>query len=206
MIKVALIDDHPMIFEGLKSLLSGNNDIHLASHAPNAFDGLQMIKDELPDVLLLDINLPDVNGIDLCSRIRKEFPDLKVIALSTFKERSYMTKMMAAGASGYMQKSVSALELAEGIRQVMKGKEFFDSESGKLYQAIKAESDKLPLITPRELEVLKLIAAGMTNIQIADKIFVSPLTVDSHRKNLIAKLGVNNTASLIRYASEHHLL
>ena len=206
MIKIALIDDHPMIFEGLKSLLAQSPEMDLNSHAGNAFDGLQILKATTPDVLLLDINLPDINGIELCSKLRKEFPKLKIIALTTFKERSYMVKMMSAGASGYMQKSVGAAELVKGIHEVLNGNDFFDKESTQLYKAIKEESEKLPLVTTRELEVLRLIAQGMTNNEIGEKIFISPLTVDSHRKNLIAKLGVKNTAALVRYASEHHLL
>jgi len=190
MIRVGIIDDHPMIYEGLKGLLSSQGDISLESYAPNAFDGMQMLKKKELDVVLLDINLPDINGIDLCCRIKKDFPNIKILALSTFKERSYMTKMMASGASGYLQKSVTTHELVEGIKEVLKGNHYFDHESGKLYDSIIEETERLPLITTRELQVLKMIAEGFTNAQIADKIFVSPLTVDSHRKNLIAKLKV----------------
>jgi two-component system nitrate/nitrite response regulator NarL len=149
----------------------------------------------------LDINLPDISGIDLCLKIKKEFPQIHIIGLSTFSQRSYIAQMMQNGASGYLLKSATKEEIEEAINTVMLGKLFFNISS------VSNNNEKdAPLLTRREKEILILIADGLTNNEIATKLFLSSHTVDSHRKNLFIKFDVNNVALLVKKASQAGLL
>lgn len=168
---------------------------------------MPFLKKHAVDITLLDINLPDINGIELCKKIKKEFPATKVLGISTFNDRSYISRMIENGASGYLIKSASAEEISDAIQTVMSGKLYMSLEMEHVLQpSTVMPSGLLPAVTKREKEVLQLIAEGLTNNQIAEKLFISSLTVDSHRKNLMTKLKVNNTASLIRIAIEHRLI
>lgn len=204
--RILIVDDHPVVVEGIKSVLLQIGDTVIAGSASNAFEALSFLKKNPVEIVLLDINLPDVSGIDLCKKIRKEFPDVRVIAISTFSDRSYISRMVENGASGYLMKSAAAQEIASAINTVLQGRLYLSLEMEHvLHPAAANPPGNLPALTKREKEVLKLIAEGFTNNQIAEKLFISPLTVDSHRKNLLTKLHVNNTAALIRLAAEHHL-
>ncbi len=205
MIKVLIVDDHPMILEGLKTLLSEETDMTVTHLCANAIDAMAAVKEEMPDVALLDINLPDINGIELCGKIKGEFPSIKTIGLTTFSERSYVNSMLEAGASGYLIKSSTKEEITNAIKQVYKGGMVLNVPFD-LIQSEVFKKDKAPLLTPREKEVLSLIAEGHTNPQIASKIFVSVLTVNSHRKNLLSKFEVSNTAALITAAAKMGLI
>ena len=206
-VRVFIIDDHPVVVAGLQSLLGGIENIAVAGAVSNAFEAMPFLKANAVDVILLDINLPDVSGIDLCKKINKEFPCIKILAVSTFSERSYISRMIANGASGYLMKSAPAGEIAEAIETVLKGKMYVSVSMEHMLRPLSAVSpDGLPALTKREKEILGHIAEGLTNNQIAEKLFISPLTVDSHRKNLLTKLNMNNTASLIRFAVEKGLI
>lgn len=175
--------------------------------AGNAVETVNLLKTVTVDVLLLDINLPDISGIDLCKKLKKEFPTIKVLALSTFSDRSYISRMIENGALGYLIKSASAGEIAEAIASVMRGNLYMSLNMEHLLRPLAVSpTGSLPELTKREKEVLQYISQGLTNNQIAEKLFVSPSTVDTHRKNMITKLGVSNTASLIRVAVEHGLI
>jgi DNA-binding NarL/FixJ family response regulator len=205
--KVFIVDDHPMVVAGLNSLLGQLKNIEVAGAVSNAFDAIPFLKKNHVDVILLDINLPDISGIDLCKKIHKEFPEIKIIGISTFSERSYISRMIENGALGYLIKSASKEEIAEAIDTVLKDKMYLSVSMEHIAKPLSIlPSDHLPALTKREKEILQLISEGFTNNQIAEKLFISPLTVDSHRKNLLTKLNVNNTASLIRLAVEHGLL
>jgi DNA-binding NarL/FixJ family response regulator len=202
-----IVDDHPVVIAGLRQLLGQLEGMEIAATAANAFEAMQGLKTHAIDVVLLDINLPDINGIELCKKIRKEFPGIKILGLSTFGDRGYISRMIESGASGYLMKSSSATEIAEAIQTVIDGRLYLSLSMEQLLKSGSSESpDAFPALTRREKEVLTLIAEGLTNNQIAAKLFISPLTVDSHRKNLLTKLKVNNTASLIRLAVQHGLL
>lgn len=203
-IKLLIVDDHPLILEGLQNLLSNQPNIDLIHLCQDAIEVMQAIKKEIPDVALLDINLPDINGIDLCTKIKQEFPGIQVIALTTFAQRSYIQKMMQAGASGYLLKNADKTEILEAIATVHEGGMVFNVKSDD--RLTLEENTVQPILTPREKEVLSLIADGLTNAEIAEKIFVSVLTVNSHRKNLLRKFEVNNTAMLIKHAANMGLL
>ncbi|MBC8111615.1 MAG: response regulator transcription factor [Verrucomicrobia bacterium] len=208
MIKVFLIDDHPMVIEGIKALLFHSENIEIIGSAGNAFLAMEFLRNQQADVVLLDINLPEIDGIELCKKIKNEFPTTKILGLSTFKERSYIAKMIENGASGYVLKSVPQEELTEAITSVFAGKIYLNEEIAQVLtkNSTEANSKTLPLLTRREKEVLICIADGLTNPEIAEKLFVSPLTIDSHRKNLLAKFEVKNTASLIKIAVENGLI
>lgn len=205
--KIFIVDDHPMVVAGLKSLLSQLKNAEVAGAVSNAFDAILFLKKNKVDIILLDINLPDISGIDLCKKINKEFPEIRILGISTFSERSYISRMIENGASGYLIKSASVEEIAEAIETVLKGNLYLSVSMEHLLRPLcVTQLDKLPALTKREKEILSNIADGLTNNQIAEKLFISPLTVDSHRKNLLTKLNVNNTASLIRLAVENRLI
>jgi DNA-binding NarL/FixJ family response regulator len=174
--------------------------------ADTAANALYFLKKQKADVILMDINLPDMSGVDLCKLIKTLYSNIVVLALSTFNQGLYMSKIMENGASGYLLKNVSRKELIEAIATVANGTVYFSFEAGKTYKATLEKSSMTPVLTKREKEILKLIAEGFTNIQIGQQLFISIDTVDTHRKNLYTKLNVKNTALLIRYAIENNIL
>ncbi len=207
MIRVFIVDDHPVVIEGLHSLLQNEKGIEWAGHAMNASSCLGFFINNTADVILMDINMPGMDGIELCSVIKNKYPGIFVLGLSTFNQGIYIKKMMENGASGYILKNSSRDELLKAIQTVNHGGIYFSGESGmalKEYQ--KSSGTQLPELSNREKEILALIAEGYTNPQIAEKLFLSSFTVDSHRKNLLAKLDVKNTATLIRLAVERKLI
>lgn len=205
--KIFIVDDHPMVVAGLHSLLMQLENLEVSGSVSNAFEAIPFLKKNQVDVILLDINLPDISGIDLCKKIHKEFPQIKIIGISTFSERSYISRMIENGALGYLIKSASKEEIAEAIDTVMKGKMYLSVSMEHIAKPLSIlPSGHFPALTKREKEILKLISEGMTNNQIAEQLFISPLTVDSHRKNLLTKLNANNTASLVRVALENQLI
>jgi DNA-binding NarL/FixJ family response regulator len=206
MTRVYIVDDHSVVVEGIYSLLQKEKDIEMAGYAANADNCIEYFSTHTADVILMDISLPDMNGVDLCKLIKKDYPGIMVLALSTFNQGTYIRKMMESGASGYLLKNAGKQEIVEAIKAVTKGKTYFSFDAG---QALKSHTDlqnAIPPLTKREKEVLVNVADGLTNAQIAEKLFISIDTVDTHRKNLHTKLNVNNTAMLIRFAIENKLL
>ena len=207
MIRIFIVDDHPVVIEGIHSLLQNEKDMAWMGHAMNAASCLGFFVNNTADVVLMDISMPGMDGVELCAVMKEKYPGIMILGLSSFNQGLYIKKMVENGASGYILKNSSKEELIKAIHAVHEGCIYFSGEVGmalKEYQ--KSEKNDLRLLTPREKEVLELIAQGYTNPQIAEKIFLSPFTVDSHRKNLLAKLGVKNTASLIRLAVEKKLI
>ena len=205
MINIFIIDDHPMVVAGLTALLHDFEEVKVAGSVSNAFEAIPFLKSNDVDLVLLDINLPDISGIDLCRKITKDFPGVKVLGISTFGERSYISRMIENGASGYLIKNASAAEIQEAIETVMAGKLYLSVSIETLLKS-KNNYAEIPALTKREKEILSLISEGYTTNQMAEKLFISPLTVESHRKNLLTKLNVNNTASLIRLAVSMNLV
>ena len=193
-----------MVIEGIRSLLQNEREIEWMGHATNADSCLAFLKHQQPDVILMDINLPDKSGIDLCKEVVELYPAVFIIGLSTFSQQSFIQKMMDNGASGYVLKNATQEELMEGITTVAKGKKYLSNEAAKSLQ--KSLQNGMPVLTRREKEVLELIADGLTNIEIGQKLFISTTTVDSHRKNLLAKFEAKNIASLIKTAMQLQLI
>jgi len=203
-VKVFITDDHYMVIEGIRSLLQYEKNFEWMGHAMNAASCLAFLQNEQPDVILMDINLPDINGIDLCKEVKATYPAIKIIGLSSFNQQSFIQKMMDNGASGYVLKNATGEELIEAIETVMGGYKFLSIEAASTIK--RNEDSKKPILTRREKEVLLLIAEGMTNNAIAEKLFVSSTTVDSHRKNLLTKFDAKNTATLIRSAAHFQFI
>ncbi len=207
MIRVFIVDDHPMVIEGIHSLLQHEKGIEWARQAMNANSCLGYFVNNTADVILMDISMPGMDGVELCAVMKEKYPGIMILGLSTFNQGLYIKKMMENGASGYILKNSSKEELLAAIEVVNKGDIYFSGEAGEALTAYnKTARTALPEISPREKEILGLIAEGYTNPQIAEKIFLSTFTVDSHRKNLLAKLQVKNTASLIKLAVENKLI
>ncbi|HTF27500.1 MAG TPA: response regulator transcription factor [Flavitalea sp.] len=203
MIRIFIVDDHPMVVEGMRSILTQMTDVEVAGHAMNAASCMGYFVNNSADLVLLDINLPDQSGIDVCKALLKRKPELKVISLTNFDQLTYLQNMKDAGAKGYLLKNSSSDEIEKAITTVMAGNEFWLGRDN-VRESIQDHNQLL--LTRREIEVLKLIAEGLTNQEIADKLFVSTSTVDSHRKNLMSKLQVKNTAALVRTALENKII
>ena len=204
-IKILVTDDHPMVLEGMQAMLSQISFVAIIGVAHNAYKAMELIKADRPHIVITDISMPEISGIELTAKIRKEYPEVKIIAMSTFNERSYISQMVQNGASGYILKSAAKEEIEEAILTVYEGK-LYMSIALEMSKQEQQKINKMPILTSREKEVLLLIAEGFTNPQIAEKLFVSPYTVDSHRKNLLTKFEVNNTAGLIKLAAKFGLL
>ena len=192
--RVFIVDDHYMVIEGIRSLLQNEKEIDWMGHATNAASCLAFLKQQQPDVILMDINLPDLSGIDLCKEVRAKYPSVFVLGLSTFNQQAFIRNMLENGASGYVLKNADKLELLEAITTVMSGKNYLSHE---VSLSLRESDNSLPPVTRREKEVLQLIAEGLTNTEIAEKLFISIATVNTHRKSLLEKFDAKNTAILI---------
>ncbi|MFB2119054.1 response regulator [Parapedobacter sp. 2B3] len=203
-IEMMIIDDHPMVIEGLRSLLADQEGIHIAQAHTLGEAAFRILGEQRIDVVLLDINLPDVNGTDLCARITSAFPQVRVLGISTYSEASLIHRMIQNGAKGYLLKNASADELVRAVQLVHGGQVYFSPEVQKILAEFSIQEK--PKLTRREQEVLQLIAAGVTTQQIADQLFLSPLTIETHRRNIMQKFGVNNAPAMIRAAVDHKYL
>jgi len=207
MIRLFIVDDHPVVIEGIHSLLQHEKDIEWAGQAMNAQSCLGYFVNNTADVVLMDISMPGMDGVALCAAMKEKYPGIFILGLSTFNQGLYIKKMMENGASGYILKNSTKEELIKAIHTVRDGGIYFSGEAGQaLAEYQRSSRAELPVLTAREKEILNLIAEGYTNPEIAAKIFLSSFTVDSHRKNLLAKLNVKNTATLIKLAVEHKLI
>lgn len=216
MIKVVLVDDHKIIRDGLKALLSNNNEIEVVGECSNGNELIEFLKHNEIRVVLMDINMPELNGIDTTTIITKEFPKVRVLALSMHKEDRFISKILKEGALGYVLKSTSGKELIEAIKKVAAGENYFSEEvvaimmskytkNGPIAKAT-AGLVSIDEFTSREVEIIKLVANGLTNNKIADTLIISPRTVDTHRRNILQKLGVHNTAGIVKFAFKHELV
>ena len=200
-INVLLTDDHQIIIDGLKSLLKNQDEINVAAEAKNGREALRFLDLISVDVLLMDIDMPVMNGIDTLKEIRRQNSKVKVVILSMHNEAGMIKSLMDLGANGYLLKSCSQNELIDAIKKVASGQSYFSSDvTLALLKPSANQSQPNELITDRETEILKLIAAGFSNKEIGDQLFISHRTVDTHRTNLMKKLDVNNIAGLISYA------
>lgn len=206
MIRIYIVEDHNVVVEGLRVLLQNETDISIVGSAGTAADCLEFFASHTADVLLMDINLPDMSGVDLCQLIKSRYKTVMVLGLSTFNQGIYMNKIMENGASGYLLKNITRQELIDGIKTANSGGVYFSFEAGKIYKNTIEKISQQPVLTKREKEIVKLVAEGLTNVQISKQLFISVDTVDTHRKNLYTKLNINNTAMLIRYAIDNGLI
>lgn len=204
MINLLIADDHQVVIDGLKSLLSLEDDFLVVGEALNGKMVLEALKDRKVDVVLLDINMPVMDGIETTKIMRKDHPDVKILILTMYNKPEFIRNILEAGASGYVLKNVGKEELIDAIRKVEKGEDYFSlSVTRTMMDSYKSGTNSNTFeLTKRERDVLKLLAKGHMTTEIAEKLFISPHTVNTYRKNLLSKLNVKNTASLVRYAIE----
>lgn len=201
--KLFIVDDHYMVIEGIHSILQNEQDIEWVGQAMNASSCLAFLKRNQPDVILMDINLPDRSGVDLCKEVKQLYPLVHILGLSTFNQQHVIRNMMDNGASGYVLKNATKQELLTAITTVRLGKTFLSFEA---VQSLREAAVEAPVISRREKEVLQLIAEGLTNAEIAAKLFISIPTVNTHRRSLIEKFDAPNTAVLIGRATKMGLV
>ncbi|SEW51342.1 response regulator transcription factor [Chitinophaga arvensicola] len=204
---LAIVDDHPIVLEGLQRLLSNVKGITISGCFTTGTAFMSFLKENKVDVLLLDITLPDVNGIDLCKEVKSLSPDTHVLALSNHAERSMILQMIQHGATGYLLKNISSEELIACIREALSGMITFSKGAREIMaRPSVTELKGIPQLTRREKEILHLISDGKTTPDIAAQLNLSPLTVETHRKNLIQKFQVKNMAALIKIAAQQGLI
>ena len=206
-IKVMVVDDHTIVRDGISALLALVRDIEVVGEASCGSEALKMVKSVEPDVILMDIAMPDMSGLEATRQICKEFPKTKVIALTQHDDREFVFPIIEAGASGFISKVAASSELASGIRSVSRGDSYLSPSVARLmvenYQQTAGERvshDPYSQLTERERDVLKLLAEGHSTQEIADILVITPKTVEGHKTNLMAKLGIHNRIDLVKYA------
>ena len=206
MIKIFILDDHYMVIEGIQSLLVNEKDIEFIGSASTVESCRAFLKQKQPDVLLMDISLPDGSGIDLCKEVRESYPGMFVLGLSTFNQESFIRKMLENGASGYVLKNATRKELRDAIIAVNNREIYIAFEAAKTLRLAKSYQAGDIVIGRREKEVLELLANGQTNTAIAAELAISIHTVDTYRRSLLSKLNAKNTAELIKLAFVYKLI
>ncbi len=204
-IRVVLADDHTVVRRGVRSLLEMSPDIEIVAEAGDGHQALEAVVAHRPDLLVTDIAMPGLTGLDLAERISRDFPETRVLILSVHKEKAYATRALAVGAAGYLIKDADADECEAAVRAVVRGDSYLSpavsghlvAEYARLAQAEAAAADPL---TERQREVLRLIAEGMQTKMIARKLLISVKTVETHRSQLMDRLGIHDVAGLVRYA------
>ncbi len=210
-IKVIIVDDHKLVTDCISLFLKGAREIEVIGVTHSGKDTLSMLKKEKPEVVLVDITMPEMSGIQLTEAIKKKYPTIKILILSMHSDYNNISDAIDAGADGYVPKDVSSEELVEAIVTVSKGKNFFHStisdEIVKNYASKRQQNDNiLPQLTRRELEVLQLFAEGFNNSEIADKLFLSVRTIESHKNHILQKTNMKNSVELIKFAIKNKII
>jgi len=207
MIRIIIADDHALFLAGLKSLLGEVEDLDVVGTAENGKEALALIEDNDCDVILLDIDMPEMNGIEAAEKIIADHPGVKILMLTMHDKLVMIEKMLTIGVQGYVLKNTSRPDLTEAIRNLHAGKSHFSREvTDKLAQQFRRSKDAASGLTKREKEVLVLIGEGLKTSEISEKLFISTNTVDTHRKNLYSKAGVKNIVELLNWAKEREYI
>lgn len=212
-IRIIVADDHHILLDGLKALLQKQKDIEIVGLFNNGKEVYKALPNLNIDVALLDINMPEMDGLELTRKIKKEFPSIPVIILSMHDDAGHIMELIDAGASGYLLKNVTDKELLEAIKSVATGKFYFSTEVSEKIAAVAMQQQRRqdaaedePKLTDRELEILKLVAKEYSNAQIAQTLFISERTVETHRKNMLRKTNNKTILGLLRYAIERQII
>ncbi|HVI45588.1 MAG TPA: response regulator transcription factor [Chitinophaga sp.] len=207
MINIVAVDNHPIVLEGLQKLLSNSADILPGGYSRSGKEILALLDAQPADIVLMDINLTDINGILLCQEIKRKYTQTGIIVLSTHSERHVIMSAIGNGASGYVMKSATGPEILQAVYSVYKGSIYFCSGTQRVLNNKDAEyTPPMPHLTRRETEILKLIGKGYTSHEIASQLFISVYTVDGHRKNLKEKFELSNMTAVIKRAAEYNII
>lgn len=213
-VKILIADDHDLIHNGIKNMLRPIKRYKIIGKANNGAEAVQKAMELKPDVILMDISMPVLNGIEATKIITDKFPDIKIIALTQYEEQEYVVQILKSGGSGYLLKNSKKKEFIEAIESVLSGKKVFSEKiseqliNGLIHKTTaddKPEEHEIPL-TKREIEIIKKIADDMSNQQIADELHISLRTVETHRRNLMQKLNVKTVVALLKYAAQHNII
>lgn len=206
-LKIYLVDDHQMLIDGLKALLYGEESYFVIGENTNPEKAIEEIKEYQPDIVLTDISMPVIDGIELTKRVKKALPKTKIIALSMFGEVDTIKEMMAANADGYILKNTGKKELLTALNQVAIGNTFYSEEvNQQLQNSSNSEAVKSSILSAREIEIVELIAKEYTNAKIAETLFISERTVETHRKNIFRKTDTKSVIGLIKYCVDKKLI
>jgi two-component system response regulator NreC len=210
-ISVLIADDHTIVRSGVRMLLEAESDIRVVGEALNGREALELTESLQPDVVLMDITMPEMDGLEATKQLKSRFPHINVLVLTMHRSDDYFFEMLKAGASGYILKGAKTSELINAVRIVQQGQIFlYPSMTQKLVQGYiqlaEWDNEGEPSLSPREKEILQLLAEGYSNKEIAEKLVISPSTVHSHRGNLLDKLGLGNRRDLIQYARKRGLI
>ncbi|MCC6410042.1 MAG: response regulator transcription factor [Saprospiraceae bacterium] len=212
MINILIADDHRIVIEGLQLMLREAEDLRCVGEAPNGKQVLDLLENTPVDVLLLDIHMPEMDGLECCPLVKKRWPNVKVLVLSMMREASLVKAMLRQGASGFLLKNAGKDEVIDAIRKVHEGKQAFSAEvledmmGSFSNKKIKTSTSPFPTLSRREKQIMQLILDEKTTSEIAEELFISFGTVETHRRNLLLKLNARNTAGLVKAALEYDLL
>ena len=212
---ILLVDDHQIVLDGLKNIIKELNQYQIIGTANNGNEALQYIQTLEPDIVLLDIDMPIMNGIVVAERSKKEHPETKIIILSLHHEKSIIKHLISTGVDGYLLKNSDKSELLKALEIVAQGKKYFSSDvaislsqSQRPFHSLRGELDQTEILlslTNREKEIVSLICEGLTNKELAERLHISPRTADAHRANLMKKLNVKNVVGVVKFAMKHGL-
>lgn len=209
-IDILVIDDHPIVLDGIRTMLKEESQFKIVATAKNAAEALSYLAQHAPHIILLDISLPDMDGLQLCQKIRVNNKTSKILGLTSFNEAGMISSLLKMGGNGYLLKNMERSELIRAMHAVLGGKIFLSEAANESilaqFQNQKADADDGPLLTRREKEILTMLADGLKGPEIAEKLFLSPLTVETHRKNLCKKLNANSVQMLLKVARERKLI
>lgn len=212
MITIGLADDHNVVRQGLRLLLEGEPDLSVVGEAADGLEAVKLVEAERPEVLVVDLMMPGINGLEVSRQVGQRFPDTRVVILSMHDNEAYVLQALRSGAAGYVLKDADGEELVQAVRTVVTGRRYLSSAlSERALDAYVQKAQEAPLeayetLTTREREVLHLAAEGMTNAQIAERLVISPRTVEVHRRNLMRKLSLHKQADLIRFALQQGII
>lgn len=209
-INLLIADDHTMFLQGIVSLLEQESEINIVGKAVNGIEALEIIKTKNPDLIILDISMPEMDGIELSKILKKDFPEVKILIVSTHSNVKIISRLIRIGVNGYLLKNAEKSELLKAIHSIASGENYFSEETEEKHLANHLKIEKqvsiLTELSSREKEILVLIAHEYNTAEIAEKTFISLNTVNTHRRNLLSKLNAKNTAGLVKYAVENGLV